>query len=189
MKSKPSFLSIMSCIRSKYKERISLVRLIESRGSEMPPCSYCERNNRKCIVSNDSSSRCSECVHRGERCDVQGPSLGDLDSILRERTRLDEEEKETTAKLLHLQTQRRFLDGRAWDMLVRGLKTMDELDEAEEKERQEKENSERASREAAVTVPAEPSDPFALDPSLVLDQAFWVEMGFGDGIPPTSQGN
>jgi hypothetical protein len=57
-------------------------------------------------------------------------------------------------------------------MLRRGLKTMDELDEAEEKERQEKENSERASRETDTTVPAELSDPFTLDPSLVLDQAF-----------------
>jgi hypothetical protein len=74
-------------------------------------------------------------------------------------------------------------------MLRRGLKTMDELDEAEEKERQERENSERVGREAAATVPAEPSDPFALNPSLVLDQAFWVEMGFGDGILPASQGN
>ena len=73
---------------------------------------------------------------------------------MHERTRLDKEEKETTAKLLHLQTQRRFLDGRAWDILVRGLKTMDELDEVEEKERQEKEDSERASHEAAITIPS-----------------------------------
>jgi hypothetical protein len=74
-------------------------------------------------------------------------------------------------------------------MLRRGLKTMDELDEAEEKERQEKENSERASREAVAALPTDPVDPFALDPALVLDQSFWVELGFADGIPPASRGN
>jgi hypothetical protein len=175
--------------RRKYSERLRLVHLIEGHGFEMPPCSYCERNERKCIVSEEDSSKCSECVRRGERCDVEGPSSGDLESVLREEQRLDAEEEATTAKLLRLQRQRKFLRKRAREMLRRGLKTMDELDEAEEKERQEKENSERVGREAAATAPAELSDPFALDPSLVLDQAFWAEMGFGDGIPPTSQGN
>ena len=92
----------MPTICSKYKEHISLVKLIESCGSKMSPYSYCERNNWKCIVSNDSSSHYSKCVCRGEYCDIQGPSLGDLDSILCKRTRLNKEEKETIAKLLHL---------------------------------------------------------------------------------------
>jgi hypothetical protein len=106
---------------TKYRERLSLVKLIESRGSEMPPCSYCERNDRKCVVSNEASSKCSECVRRGEKCNVQGPSLGDMESVLRERSRIEVEETETTAKLLRLQKQRRFLDSRAMDMLKRGL--------------------------------------------------------------------
>jgi hypothetical protein len=54
-------------------------------------------------------------------------------------------------------------------MLSHGLKTMDELNEVEEKERQEKENNKCIGCEAATTAPAKLSNPFALDPSLVLD--------------------
>ena len=73
---------------------------------------------------------------------------------------------------MRLQKQQKSFRKRAWEMLRRGLKTMDELDEAEEKERQEKENSERASCEAVAALPTDPVDPFALDPALVLDQSF-----------------
>ena len=179
----------MPVVRSrKYRERLALGNRINSLGVEMTSCSFCERNRLSCFIA-EGSGRCGECASHGQKCDVHGPSLGDWESLEREELRLQQETEETTAKLLRLQKQQKSFRKRAWEMLRRGLKTMDELDEAEEKERQEKENSERASREAATTVPTEPSDPFALDPSLVLDQAFWVEMGFGDGIPPASQGN
>ena len=85
MKSKPSFLFIMPYIYSvKYREHTTLVKLIKSRGSEMSPYSYCKRNNWTCIASNKLSTRCSKCVQCGARCDEEGPSLGDLESILKE---------------------------------------------------------------------------------------------------------
>ena len=121
----------------KYRERIELALLIESIGVKMPQCSYCEKHSRDCIVSEGNSARCNECVRRGTKCDVEGPSANDIASLLREQDRLDREEEETTSKLLRLQKQKKFLRQRATQMVQRGLKTLDELDEVEEKEKRE----------------------------------------------------
>jgi hypothetical protein len=180
----------------KYRERLTLVRLIDSVGFEMPPCSYCERNERKCIVSGENSNRCSECVRRGEKCDVEGPSSSDLLSIIREQERLSRERKETLAKLIRLDRQQEFLSKRAGLMVRRGLKTMDELDEVEEKEKQEKEN-ERAATEGAAMLSNKTPVPLAtsdLDPFAGLDvpllpPGVWADWDFGDEIPQSSQGN
>ena len=91
----------MPTIRLKYKERILLARTIENLGVEMSPCSFCERNNRKCIVD-DSSKRCSKCVRRGASYDIEGPSSDDIESVLREMKCLDCEDEEAMAKILHL---------------------------------------------------------------------------------------
>jgi hypothetical protein len=94
----------MPPVRSKkYHERIELALLIESLGIKMIlPCSYCEKHSRPCVVTTEKSSRCNECVRRGNKCDVQGPSSSDLASLLREQDRLDKEEEATTSKLLRL---------------------------------------------------------------------------------------
>jgi hypothetical protein len=93
----------------KYKERLELALLIEAYGLTMPSCSYCEANARKCVVAKESSSRCNECVRRGRKCDVQGPSAGDISTVLREQARVREERKATLAKLLRLDQQEQFL--------------------------------------------------------------------------------
>ena len=91
----------MPTIRLKYKERILLACTIENLGVEMSPCSFCERNNRKCIVD-DSSKRCSKCVRHGASYNVEGPSSSDIESMLHEMERLNREDEEAMAKILHL---------------------------------------------------------------------------------------
>jgi hypothetical protein len=120
----------------KYRERILLVKSIESLGNEMSPYSYYSHHDRKCIVS-EPSSRCSECVCHSGSCDVQGPSTSDLESMLHEMEHLNAKDEAAMAKILRLRKQKKFLQSQAKDMLKRGLKTLDELDEAENKEKEE----------------------------------------------------
>jgi hypothetical protein len=145
----------------KLKERLELARQINNWGTEMPPCSYCERNDRKCCVA-ESSTRCGECVRRGQKCDVEGPSLSDWASLEREEQRLQSEKTEALAKVMRLERQQQFLRQRGKDMLKRGLKTMDELDAAEEKERKDKEREERLQAEANAAALAFPLVPDGL---------------------------
>jgi hypothetical protein len=57
----------------KRKESKALASCIKRTGFEMFPCSRYERRNTKYIVSNkENSGRCSECVFRKDRCDVEG---------------------------------------------------------------------------------------------------------------------
>ena len=137
----------------KYKERIDLARRIELSGIEMSPCSFCERNDHKCLVA-ENSNRCSECARRGRKCDVSGPSSSDWAAVEREEARLAAEREATLAKLLRLDKQQSFLRKRAGEMLRRGLKTLDELDEAEEKEKKDREEAEQREREAQVAAPS-----------------------------------
>lgn len=168
----------------KYKERVDLALVIESRGITMPSCSTCERAQRKCVVSDADSTRCSECVRQGRRCDVAGPSSSDMRSVVEELRRLNQEEKETTSKLLRLQKQREFFQDRASEMIRRGLKTMDELDAAEEEER----------AAAASSLPTSRPGPGApnLEPAM-LDwpdsESFWAALGADDDIPQATQGS
>jgi hypothetical protein len=164
----------------KLRERIELARNIESHGIEMSPCSYCERNGRKCVVA-ENSSRCSECARRGHKCDVEGIPAGDWSSLEREEERLDTEEEkaaaqmaEAAARLARLRKQRKFLKSRARDMLRRGLKTLDELDEAEEREQREKE----IQMQLAATLQAPSGDPF-LDLGLDPSDPFWSTVDLG----------
>jgi hypothetical protein len=180
---------------AKYKERIALALAIERFGIVMQPYGYCERNSRSCVLSKDNSSRCSECVRRGDKCDVDGPSLSDLSSILREKERLSQEWRNTQAKLLRLDRQREFLEKRAGEMIRRGLKTMDELDEAEEKEKQmELEQAATAAMLSSGPRPDAPApgaerDPFAGLEVPLLPPEVWADWDFaGESLQP-SQGN
>src|SRR5690554_3314283 len=98
----------MSTVTSrKTAERFTLAREIESYGSEMPPCSRCSKQNRKCVVDTDKSTRCAECVRSKQSCDVKAdawgahvPSTGDWESIAKQKERLEEQEEEAMAKIL-----------------------------------------------------------------------------------------
>jgi hypothetical protein len=183
----------------KYKERLELALLIEAHGFIMPSCSFCERLSRNCIVSSEDSTRCNECVRRGGKCDVAGPSARDMASLLREQERLDQEDEATLNKLFRLRKQKKLLRDRASEMIRRGLQTLDELDAIEEKERLEKEYIEQEQRERLVQSPSSMPGPnegvFAYSSLVDLDlnspsnAALLVDLGIADETPPISQGN
>jgi hypothetical protein len=182
----------------KRKESEALASRIERTGFEMFPCSNCERGNKKCLVSDkENSGRCSECVLRGAKCDVEGIPVGEWRSLEREEERLRFEKdkalrlmSETTARILRLEKQQEFLKSKGRDMLRRGLKTLDELEEAEAKEKQMEE--ERAAAEAAANqshAPAPEADPFAGLEVPLLPPEIWDGWDFACENPQASQGS
>jgi hypothetical protein len=184
----------------KLRERLDLARRIELCGIEMSPCSYCEKQERKCLVA-EGSSRCSECARRGQRCDVEGIPASSWVALEREEERLDAEEEkaaatmaESAARLARLRKQKKFLHKRAAEMLRRGLKTLDELDEldkAEEKERKEKEEAERFAEQTAAPSASDMSGDLLADPArysgvtfgadFAASPSFWDSLGFVNG--------
>jgi hypothetical protein len=139
-KSNPSFLSIMTTIERKLKERLKLARLIDSCSNEMLPCSRCDKEKLKCVVDNKKSVRCAECVRSKSSCNVQlDAPINNWESIARQRLKLEQEEEEAMAKILRLRKQQRFLKDRESEMARRGLRFLDELDATKTKEREEKE--------------------------------------------------
>jgi len=127
----------------------------------MFPCTSCAKHGRKCIVRPQYSARCSECVWKGFNCDVEsiGPSI--WSALYREESRIEQEKKDTFAKLLRLERQEDRLQKRSLAILRRRLRTLDELDEAEAKEWKEMEESQKAedeSRPVAAAASEAPSD-------------------------------
>jgi hypothetical protein len=180
----------------KIKERLALADRITLFGIEMPSCSRCEKRALRCVVSDDSS-RCSECVRSGTRCDVQGPSAEDWTRVGAEEDRLNDEEAKTTAilaeaaaKLARLQKQKKSLRLRAREMLRRGARTLDELDEIEKKDEVE--------RERQLREDPPPNGPYLMDsvdlPALLglgdfdPDPAFWSTIQFPPPVDPSSHG-
>jgi hypothetical protein len=186
----------------KRKERIKLAREIEDRGFEMTPCSCCEKENRKCVMDSERSSRCAECVRRKRSCDGLSdawernvPSERAWTAIERQEAVLEEQEEaaavaaqEAMARVARLRKQRQQLRKRKTEMSRRGLRFLEELDAQEERERFENEVR------AAGGSPPLIND--AVDLSAVLgmagqeaDQSFWESVEFGDEIPLTTQGS
>jgi hypothetical protein len=67
-----------SSVNKKLKERKALALRIKRTGFEMFPCSFCKKSNTKYVVSDkENSSRCSECVLRGAKCDTEGILVGE----------------------------------------------------------------------------------------------------------------
>ena len=79
---------------SKRKElrRFALADRIDKSGIPMPSCSCCVRGERTCVVA-PGHSRCSECVRRNSKCDVDGPSPADWEKLRKEELRLEAEEE------------------------------------------------------------------------------------------------
>ena len=200
----------------KRKERISLARDIESLGTEMSPCSGCTKDGRRCVMLEERSSRCAECIRRKRSCNGLSdswernvPRESDWVSIERQTLALEEQEEraaqqaqEALARVARLRKQRAFLRKRREEMSKRGLKFLDELDAAEEKERLE------AEKQTASENPTTPQAAFAaflesnpqygpdafflgspVPPDAALSPSLWADLGFDDGIPPTTQGS
>ena len=148
-----------------------------------------------CLVLAQDSGRCSECVFRGFKCDVEGIPVSDWSSLEKEERRIRSEKKETLAKLLRLERQEEFLRSRGLAMLRRGLHTLDELEAAEEKEKEKaKLEAERQGQQPPTPSASEPGSSGG-DPSVDLlagvdfSDPFWATLGFGGGTPRASQSN
>ena len=72
----------------KYKERLVLAEHINSHGTITMPCSSCQKHGRVCVILNEKSQRCGECVRRGAKCDVAGISPQSWEALHREEARL-----------------------------------------------------------------------------------------------------
>jgi hypothetical protein len=92
---------------------------------------------------------------------------------------------EAAARLARLRKQRKFLRSRDHTMLVRGLKSLDELDTAKEKEHVEAE-TQAAERQQIATTSVVLSD-FSIPDD--LNDPFWERLDFGGGIAGSSQGS
>jgi hypothetical protein len=173
--------------KNQIKERSALSARIIKCGIEMLPCSFCKRNDKKCIVSGEGSTRCSECAQGGKKCDVEGLPVNDWESLEREEQRIEHEREATLAKLLRLDKQQRFLKRQGREMLKRGLKSLDELDAAEEKERDEAAHS---PNRTTPTASASESALGILEMSPSSWDQFLVDIGVGAGgrTPPLTHG-
>lgn len=183
--------------KRKTSERYALARKIETHGSEMPPCSLCVKQNRKCVVDNEWSARCAECVRSKASCDVKPdvwqsnvPSSSDWESIARQKERLEEQEEEAMAKILRLRKQRKLLIRREAEMAKRGLKFLDELDAAEERERQEAEKRPLLpSPPSGAAAPGTGPDPFSTFDPAAFSPSYWLVQGGDGGTPPVAPGS
>lgn len=198
----------------KKREQFALGNHIARVGIEMSPCSFCEKNGKKCIVVPEGASRCSECVRIGKKCDVEGRPAGDWAAVEREEFRLESAEmftednlrkaqdaiNEALNRLARLRKQKQFLRKRAADMLRRGVKSLDELDEIEERERLESEEEVLQKQQARATTASTSADVgghldypsayplghsgVAFDPDSVPSPSFWESVDFVGGTAP-----
>lgn len=191
-----------SSIRKKHKdqirERSALSARIAKYGIEMPPCSFCERNSKKCIVSRDGSARCSECARSGKKCDVEGIPVDDWESLEREERRIEREREAALERLLRLDKQMKFFTARGREMLRRGLTSLDELDEldepdelddARERERLEQQGCDERRLSVAAALSSPTPDAVYDDNFLVSlsPPSFWASIGASGDIPVALQ--
>ena len=131
----------------KKSERLKLARKIENSGNEMAaPCSYCKKQNRKYVVDNKRSARCTEYIRYKLSYDVliddwerNVPRLSDWESIEKQKVLLEEQEEEAIVKILRLYKQKKFLIRREAEITRCSLKFLDKLDATKEWEQLEKE--------------------------------------------------
>ena len=132
----------------KTSERDALLAAVLSTDSvEMAPCSYCERRQLECIVSENDFFRCSSCIrHNRSQCDVSGLSPDQLQKVAAQHRELEIEleaaEKEaerviteTNAKLRRLRRQKRMWYEKMIKAVDRGIDNLAALEKLEEQER------------------------------------------------------
>lgn len=173
----------------KQKERLALARKIESFGLETIPRSFCVEQGRRCVMDEEKSSRCAECVRSKRSCDGKSdawtrnvPRESGWETIAEQKERLKEQEDEALAKVLCLRKQRKLLLRREAEMVKRGLRFLDELDEAEEKERRERGAAKIPEQQAQPTAFTTSSIELSGDPlagiEINLSDPFWANLGF-----------
>jgi len=173
------------CSLVKKSEQVKLATAIESMGFEaIGACSLCERQGRKCILSEEAdSTRCAECVRQGKgHCDAGGPSSADWDALERQEEKIDEEEEMAMAKILRLRKMKARLRQRKREMIRRGLRTLDELEAEEEKERKQ------AEQDAQLLIPDELADTVAVGEAQ-FDLSSWLVQTSSFGTAPADGSN
>jgi hypothetical protein len=159
--------------KDQIRERTALSARIAKHGIEKSPCSFCERNTKKCIVSSDGSARCSECARLGKKCDVKSIPIDDWDSLEREERRIEKEREATLERLLKLDKQMKFLKTRGREMLRQGLKSLDDLDEINDAKEKEQYNLYQKQQSTVVTL--DPPDTVYVDSfHMQLSPSFWA---------------
>jgi hypothetical protein len=170
-------LAERSSVTKKFRERKALALRIKCTSFEMFPCSGCEKNNTKYVVSDkENSGRCSECVLCKARCNVKGILVGKWQSLKAKEGRLEREReaallfaKQSISCARRLEKQMKFLKSKGKDIVRCGLKTMDKLDEAEEKEKQiESEQAATAAMLSNSPIPCAPAPGVETDPFIGL---------------------
>jgi predicted transcriptional regulator with HTH domain len=74
-------LAIRSSTKNRLKREALALRILYT-SFKMFPCSSYEKNNTKCVVSDkENSSRCSKCVLRKVKCNVEGVLVGKWRSL------------------------------------------------------------------------------------------------------------
>lgn len=134
----------------KTRERSSLQEYIALNGRTADmPCSYCFKNKKKNCKIAERSSRCEECVSRGQSCDGLLVASS-LEKVLAQQRKLDNDEEEASEKLLSLHSElarlqsqlaeaagslsrirkiRRKVKERGADLFERGMQELDAEDE------------------------------------------------------------
>lgn len=119
------------------------------------------------------------------------PSMGDWESIARQKAKLEDQEEEAMAKILRLRKQRKFLLRREAEMTKRGLKFLDELDAAEENEKKNAEEKAVAAQivqsEGDLLATDNRGLAIADDLFTAVSPSFWMELGVPDGNRSASQ--
>ena len=78
------------------RRRRELAQFVKDKGAIMvSPCSFCRRHNHVCRV-HIRSGNCSECLRRGNRCDLR-ISRNEFRKLREERVRLDRELEQSRA--------------------------------------------------------------------------------------------
>ncbi len=115
------------------QNRLSQAAFINSRGTEMLPCSACAKSKVACVVLDSKSRRCGECVRRGfSRCDVSGIPAGSLDALMKEEEKLKLEREaafkvavESMARVDRLQKQLALVQEKADKLSSRVMAELD----------------------------------------------------------------
>lgn len=187
----------------KTERRNVLLEVILSHPVKMKDCTYCsnkkKRNFSECQISEEDSTRCTECVKDNKSlCDARPLSSAQLRKIASFHAQYEdalegaeEERRVVDAKIERLRKQKRLWLEKMTRAVARGIDNLEELD------RVEREEAEAAARQAATSAPnltASVSGPAVSSVDAVdwsafeLDLLLFQDLG-SDGIPAVSPGN
>ena len=162
------------------------------------PCSFCESRGLSCEISSSHSSRCAECVRRGQsQCDALGVSVQQLNHIISQHDKLESqmESAETElatamAKVNRLRQQKRVWFEKMTRAISRGVDSVEELEWVE---REEAEALAQSAASNVSTTPPRLSADFeslwdSVYPEVPLEPSLMAEMGFVGSGPSFSVG-